>query len=210
MPTVDHKPAAFAFIGGALCLDFVNSVYGRTRSRQIDTICAYGDLLRWSVAAFDLDQEQVTRLEALAAGDRAGAESVLRRGLVLREALFEVFTAVTAGRRPAARELEVIDGELARIIPRLCHLRWTTAGPELGWSTTLALDRPLWNVLRSAIDLLVSDQRRQVKQCEAPTCLWFFIDETRNRSRRWCDMAVCGNRAKARRARARQRSTAGA
>ena len=57
--------------------------------------------------------------------------------------------------------------------------------------------------LSSAAELLVSPQRNHVKRCASATCLWLFLDETRNHQRRWCDMKVCGNRAKVRAHRAR-------
>ena len=66
------------------------------------------------------------------------------------------------------------------------------------------LRRPLWPVLWSAADLLTSDRLARVRSCGDPRCGWLFLDTSRNRSRRWCDMADCGNRAKARRHYARR------
>jgi len=51
----------------------------------------------------------------------------------------------------------------------------------------------------------VSEERARVKECDSDTCDWLFLDRSRNRSRRWCDMSDCGNRAKARRYQARHR-----
>ena len=56
-----------------------------------------------------------------------------------------------------------------------------------------------WPVAQAAADLLISDELKLVRWCEAPDCEWLFLDRSRNRSRRWCDMTSCGNRAKARR-----------
>ena len=62
------------------------------------------------------------------------------------------------------------------------------------------LDTMLPPILQSAVDLLVSkNDLERVKQCEGDSCGWLFFDTSRNRSRRWCSMADCGNRAKARR-----------
>lgn len=75
-----------------------------------------------------------------------------------------------------------------------------------GWDDAApALDRPLWPVARSLAELLTSDELPRVRECAADNCAWLFIDTSKNRSRRWCDMAVCGNRAKARRHYARAR-----
>jgi predicted RNA-binding Zn ribbon-like protein len=70
---------------------------------------------------------------------------------------------------------------------------WHWGGPEQ------ALDRPLWPIVRSAAELLSSDERTLLRECAAETCSWLFLDRSRSRRRRWCDMATCGNRAKARR-----------
>jgi predicted RNA-binding Zn ribbon-like protein len=57
----------------------------------------------------------------------------------------------------------------------------------------------LWPIAQAATELLTSEELKLVRWCEAPDCQWLFLDHSRNRSRRWCDMASCGNRAKARR-----------
>jgi predicted RNA-binding Zn ribbon-like protein len=54
-------------------------------------------------------------------------------------------------------------------------------------------------VVRTAIDLLTSERRGRVSTCANEKCQWLFLDTSKNRSRRWCTMASCGNRAKARR-----------
>ena len=61
----------------------------------------------------------------------------------------------------------------------------------------------LWPIIRSSADLLVSDELELVKICDNDECRWLFLDTSRNHRRRWCDMKVCGNRAKVRRFRAR-------
>ena len=61
-------------------------------------------------------------------------------------------------------------------------------------------------VARSAAELLTSDRLDRLRQCESEKgCGWLFVDGSRNRSRRWCDMSDCGNRAKARRFHRRHR-----
>jgi predicted RNA-binding Zn ribbon-like protein len=61
-------------------------------------------------------------------------------------------------------------------------------------------------VALSAAELLTSDRVDRVRECASETCSWLFLDGSRNRRRKWCDMASCGNRAKARRYYARHRS----
>ena len=76
------------------------------------------------------------------------------------------------------------------------------ANNALNWTYTFEerkLDQMLWPIIRSAAELLTSDKLDRVCECPGENCGWLFIDMSRNRSRRWCDMKDCGNRAKARR-----------
>jgi len=85
--------------------------------------------------------------------------------------------------------------------------RLTRQGDGFHWALArdVALDRPLWPIARSAVELLTSDDEvRLVRECASATCEWLFVDRTRNHSRRWCDMNDCGNRAKQKRLRERQ------
>jgi predicted RNA-binding Zn ribbon-like protein len=70
--------------------------------------------------------------------------------------------------------------------------------PRLGGSDALE------EVMGAFARLGILGELERVKICPADDCLWAFYDESRNGSRQWCSMAVCGNRAKARAHRARQ------
>lgn len=124
----------------------------------------------------------------------------------LREVIYRVFAAVAGGGEPSGSDVKALNGWLrtARADQSLVRregwwtYEWTDgAQPDL--------ERPLWPIAVSAADLLVGDELERVRLCAADDCGWLFLDESRNRSRRWCDMSDCGNRAKVRRYRARQR-----
>jgi len=84
------------------------------------------------------------------------------------------------------------------------HLAFSAGRFQLAWPANPdALDQVLWPVVRSAAELLTGDELPRVAQCAGELCGWLFLDTTRNRSRRWCDMADCGNLAKVRRFRRR-------
>ena len=61
-------------------------------------------------------------------------------------------------------------------------------------------------VLWSAADILVSADLKRLRQCANKRCLWLFFDDSKNRTRRWCSMQACGNRAKAQRHYLRQKA----
>jgi predicted RNA-binding Zn ribbon-like protein len=102
-------------------------------------------------------------------------------------------------RTPAAADLARLNAALAAALP---HLRLAPRAGGYDWvwdGRGDDLASPLWPILRSAADLLASPDLARVRECDGEDCTWLFLDYSRNRSRRWCSMASCGNRAKARR-----------
>jgi predicted RNA-binding Zn ribbon-like protein len=78
----------------------------------------------------------------------------------------------------------------------------------LSWSwPQLELQTMLWPIALSALDLATSDEAGSVKQCPGHDgrCGWLFLDRTKNRSRRWCTMRICGNAQKTQQQNARRR-----
>lgn len=79
-------------------------------------------------------------------------------------------------------------------------------GVEWRWEGNAeALDQMLVPIARSAAELLTSPEVDRVRECSSDTCGWLFLDVSKNRSRRWCDMKTCGNLQKVRRHRNKQR-----
>lgn len=187
-------------VGGRISLDFVNSE-GGTRNGPPEWITTYGDLLTWAVHAGAIDADLADRLGKQAADRPDEAIRVAGRAVRLREALYRVFVAAMEGEEPAGEDLAVVDEELGAALARL---RISPAGAKNGpWHWRFdgeeQLGRVLWPLVRDAADLLVSDDLARLGKCSGEDCTWLFVDQSRNHSRRWCDMAVCGNRSKARR-----------
>ena len=67
------------------------------------------------------------------------------------------------------------------------------------------LDAVLRPLVEAAISFMTSERVARLRRCGNQTCYWLFVDETKNCSRRWCEMASCGNLMKVRRHRARAR-----
>jgi predicted RNA-binding Zn ribbon-like protein len=194
----------FEISGGAACLDFCNTVSDRS-TEPIERLETYADLLSWGVQAGTLAEEPAAALKNLAGERPEEASRVLARGVDLREALYRTFSALAAGRRPAAADLARLDGELpAALAWRRLAIDDECEGCDWRWRDLTSSDAdlafPLAPVVVSASELLTADDElSRLRECDAETCGWLFLDRSRNRSRRWCDMAVCGNRAKARR-----------
>jgi len=188
----------FDLSGGALCLDFVNTVGDRPHRAQ-EHLGGFADLLRWAEEAQVVEQDRRRRLEREASRRPRQARSAFRHAVDLREALYRIFSALAAGGRPEDEDLDELNRALTSA---LRNLRVEQEGDRFSWAwfePQPRLDSLLWPVARSAAELLTSPEAALVRECASDTCSWLFVDRSRTHRRRWCDMKVCGNRAKARR-----------
>ncbi|MGH7393999.1 MAG: CGNR zinc finger domain-containing protein [Candidatus Methylomirabilales bacterium] len=191
--------STFDLSGGRVCLDFTNTLSKRLTSHPRELLVSYGDLVAWSRQAGVVTGLEAQGLIRKARRRPVDAAAVLDRAIALREAIYRVFSAVAAERPARGGDLATLNAALAEALPLLGI---APEGDGFGWAWTgdgQRLDRMLWPVTRSAADLLTSPELAAVRECEAESCAWLFMDRSRNRSRRWCDMKACGNRAKARR-----------
>lgn len=126
----------------------------------------------------------------------------------LRTALRRLIEAVASGGTPPSADLAVLNRLLARrpVIRQLVlaphEFRLDLAGTRADWPQILA------ETAASGAELLTRHEPRRLRVCANPGCRFVFYDTTRNRSRRWCSSRICGNLARVRRFRARQRSRA--
>jgi len=197
------------FIGGRLCLDFTNTNSNRGGVEDHERLMSYADLVEWGRMAGVLSQAEARRLRAAGVQHPAEAGRVFARARELREAIYRIVSTRLNGRIPAAADVELLNRMLSQALAhrRLTATRdgfaweWMPAADDLGWM--------LWPLASSAAELLMSEELARVKECASQNCNWLFVDASRNRSRRWCDMKDCGNRAKARRHYQRVRGSGG-
>jgi predicted RNA-binding Zn ribbon-like protein len=185
-------------VGGRLCLDFCNTTSDR-RGRHEDRLETFGELVSWGWRAGILNSEEAARLNRLGARSPAEAHSVQERAIRLRDALTSIFTSVSEGRSLRQGAIEVLNDELAGAMSRSQVVSTDTGFAWLWAEGGRALDCVLWPIARSAADLLTDGPLRTIRICQGRGCGWLFLDTSRNATRRWCDMRICGNRAKARR-----------
>jgi predicted RNA-binding Zn ribbon-like protein len=194
-------PRGFVFelSAGRLCLDFANTLDERPTAHPRELLTDHGGLTAWGRQAAVLSREQALRAAQGAARRPAAAARALRRARALREMLFAVFSAVAHGRGVPPSALEALNAALPAA---LAPLRVAREGRRFVWAQSGAapdLDAIGRAVARDAADLLTSGPLERVRECSGASCAWLFLDRSRNGTRRWCDMSVCGNRAKAQR-----------
>lgn len=186
-------------VGGRTCLDFVNTASKRRNGPFKEKLESYADLLAWAVAAGQLSEGEAADLRKLAAAAPSEAAAVLERGRALREAIYRVFTKRAAGEELPGADLKLISAEYGNAAVNRVLTPSTVGVCSFEWQTHKSLERPLWPVAVSATNLVASEDAMRVKECATDNCNWLFLDASKNRSRRWCEMKECGNRAKARR-----------
>jgi predicted RNA-binding Zn ribbon-like protein len=169
-----------------------------------DRLGSYADLVTWAERAGVIASDLGRSLRARASREAARGTAVLRRARDFREALYRILTAEIVGQEPSSADLDVLQSA-AREAGSHRELARTPDGYMLLWPDTGDLGRVIWPVATDALDLLLSTERARVKRCASDDCNWLFWDASKNRSRRWCEMSACGNRAKARRYQERHR-----
>jgi len=193
------RAAKVILLGGALCLDYCNTVEKRESTQPLHFMNDYDDLLAWllHVGVLSADEAAVWRRKTDL------ADEIYQNAIQLREALYRIFHAVYRDEPIPGADLDTLNG----VLQAACaHRQLRPNGSHFVWEWT-ARDL-LWPIALSASELLTSPLLSRLKQC--PGCHWLFLDQSKNRSRNWCSMEYCGNRAKAKRfyQRAKAKTTA--
>jgi predicted RNA-binding Zn ribbon-like protein len=208
MTTADPAAAPqFGFLGGALPLDFCNTVDWHTSSDPHDRFGSHRDVLEWAKQAGTIAEGKYLELiQLLDDEEREGQQQeAFRRTVAIREAIFRIFASHARGVSPLQPDLEKLRNRWSEAI-QLSRLEYVSGKYVFVWEgqdlyeSQAVFERPIYPVIRAAVELLCSPELARVKICEgSPGCGWLFLDTTKNGSRRWCSMRDCGNREKTRR-----------
>jgi len=201
-PDISNPP--FELIGGHPALDLVNTLDWRFRvNGQEELLAGYDDLLRFAAQSEILTAKQIRHI-VRTGKDRAAADALVTCR-ELREAAAEIFYSAVDDRTPEASQIKIVERAFKEARE---HQRLVWSGSQLVWEWPASAWEPalpLWILAVSIARLLLSDQMRLLRACEKPDCRWLFLDTSKNHTRRWCDMKICGNRMKARRFKAQHR-----
>jgi predicted RNA-binding Zn ribbon-like protein len=187
----------------ARVMGFVNTLTGRDAAAPAETLSSYEALLEWARGAGIITAPVAAELRKAAEAHPSEAGRVLSRARALRETLHALFSAVQQAKAPGGTVLADLADHLgagyaqARLVFQDGALQWAP-GP------VARLADVTHELARAAARLVESTTLSRVRACAADDCKWWFVDDTKNHSRRWCEMKTCGNRAKLRRYRERQ------
>jgi predicted RNA-binding Zn ribbon-like protein len=194
---IKREPSSVKLLKYRLCIDFVNTLGWRGREVPAEHLKTYNDLIKWSRHVGIITPQDANKLFQKTDRHPAEGKKVLIGAVDLRETIYRIFAAIIESQKPTKEDLAAFNSYLAKtmvlsqIIKTKNGFHWDSNGDKS------KMDWVLNSIIRSAADLLVSDELKKVKSCSNPTCGWLFLDISRNQSRRWCDMKDCGNRAKA-------------
>jgi predicted RNA-binding Zn ribbon-like protein len=202
----------FKYVGGDPALDLVNTVDWTERGPEHDRLTDYERLTRWAEGAGALSRPEAAVLRERARAHPKEAEAAYRSALDLRRVLHGLFVAVARG-KARGENLDEFNRLLARTVVRMRVASDEARGRgepryEITWREAERLESVLWPVVWSAASLMLSDDASRIRICGGPDCGWIYVDRSRNRLRRWCQMATCGTREKSRRRYRRTRAHA--
>ncbi|MBX9588881.1 MAG: CGNR zinc finger domain-containing protein [Hyphomonadaceae bacterium] len=181
-----------------LCLSYANTLSWRGTRAPAESLRDFAGLLGWLERAAGMDAAAMREVARWSDRQPRRAARVFAEAIGLREALYRVLSRLAAG-TPRRRDLAMLQQALADAPVRRHLVEMRSAYAWRIDTSRPSVPHLLAPVLWSAGDLLAAGDRRRLRQCANDACRWLFIDASRNATRRWCDMASCGNRAKARR-----------
>jgi predicted RNA-binding Zn ribbon-like protein len=199
--------APFQLIAGHLALDFANTLdYRYDAKRRVDLLPSYEQFLEFAVQAAIISRAERKRIQRNTTS-RVAARSC-NQVREFREAIYQLFLSALRGRRPAAASLCTYNKFAVELnIPAV--LAWKNAGiVRATRDLTVHPLAPVQPIIESATVLLTGPASRQLRECSDVSCRWLFLDTSKNHSRKWCSMQICGARDKSRRYYQRSKSSA--
>jgi predicted RNA-binding Zn ribbon-like protein len=199
-----EKEREFEMTGGHPALDLVNTLDWRFRASGPEELLQdYSDVVR-----FVEETELVNAADArklLRSVPEAKGGRMLAAVRELREAAADVLYAAVEGKDPSGAGVKRLEECFAEARQHQ-ELQWV--GGKLEWvlQSGVVPDLPFWALSMSTASLMTSEQMHLLRECGNAECRWLFVDTSKNHTRRWCDMKICGNRMKARRFKAQHRS----
>jgi len=189
-------------------IDFVNTT-GISKGKPFEDLGSISDALHWLHAAGFLSHDATLSEYRRFASDPNAADLALRRARTVRAGLRELIDALAEEREAAVESVRAVNAALA--VRETAQLVETPAGLRMAYRRDgKPFDQALSVIARAVADEIAEGRSERFRICENDRCRWAFYDRSRPGTRRWCEMASCGNQMKAARHRARVKESASA
>ncbi|WP_271597696.1 CGNR zinc finger domain-containing protein [Bradyrhizobium sp. CCBAU 45384] len=201
------RAGSLDLVGGELAWDFTNTSSARGLAAHQEHLRDFDTLMQWVEHARVMPPSDCAYIRSTLSGHPRRARRIFERAIEIRELIWTIGTALAEQRPVSARLLDLLSAAHA------ANLRHAEMRMRLGsyiWVFDPRRDIEaaiLGPITLSALTLLMEKDLLRTRRCAGQECGWLFFDTTKNNGRRWCEMRVCGNRAKVRAARDRQRRT---
>jgi predicted RNA-binding Zn ribbon-like protein len=192
--TTSKSKETYTFVGNRLCIDFVNTNYNPDDPAGM--LHSWDDLVDFLQAARALNRSETRRLRDICIKNPKQCAKTFAQGIVLRDLLRMILSAIRERHRFKPEWIEAINTVLK------ANEGFELLSPRNGDWRLIFIPRhagpmqALMPIARSAADLIKEGKGAPVRKCANPDCMLYFYDVSRTRRRRWCSMAVCGNRMK--------------
>jgi predicted RNA-binding Zn ribbon-like protein len=199
------RASSLPLVGSELALDFTNTSSGRGTAFHQEHFHHVGDIIGWACHARILTPSDGNGLRS-AIADCELAAQLLERTLALRENIHAIASALAQDRPPSPSDVKDLTRVHAECLGR-AQLVLHNSAFVWAWDPKEApIESILGPIALSALVLLTQTDLSRIKRCGGDHCGWLFFDTTKNKSRRWCEMEVCGNRAKQKRHQKKQKA----
>jgi predicted RNA-binding Zn ribbon-like protein len=200
------RAGSLDLIADDLALNFANTESGRGFPSHENHLREAEHVAEWLKHAKVLPAEDASWLKNEASRRPDLAADLLTQAIVLRDAIHDIGAALGRRAKPPEASLARLSALHARFVgeaalaPGVLSCRWR-------WSGRAApVEAALGPVALAAVRLFTEGDFHRIRECGGHACGWLFYDRSKNNRRRWCEMEVCGNRAKQRRLAARRRA----
>ena len=198
------RAGSLPLIGDDLALDFANTESGRGYPSHQDHLREAANVVDWLRQAKALPAGEADWLGKRVSGRSDLASDLLARAIELRAAIHDAGAALGRAAGPPRDALLRLSALHARCVAKAelapgdlkCRWRWSVRAAPV--------EAALGPIALAAVRLFTEGDFSRIRECGGHACGWLFYDTSKNNRRRWCEMEVCGNRAKQRRLRARR------
>lgn len=200
------RAGSLDLVGGELALDFTNTSSGRGAPSHQEHLRSAETVLAWAEHARVVLPDAAAFARAAVVQDPALGHRLFAEAVAARELIWRIATALAERRAVDEGERQALVALHARC---LGSATLATRDGAFIWTWDPRADliaSILGPITLSALTLLMERDLSRTKRCEGKECGWLFFDATKNKSRRWCEMRVCGNRAKVAASRRRQKA----
>lgn len=196
MNASEPRAGKLPLVGSDLAFDFANTASGRGGPQHLDHFSEPADVVVWARHAKVMTDKDHDTALAVLSGDQALGRRLLKEAQESREIIHRIGAAISHKKQPAPADLSALAAAHSRT---LATARLAPFGDGFVWSWEAGngvVEAILGPITLSALTLLTQQDLSRIKQCAGEHCGWLFFDTTKNKNRRWCEMEVCGNRAK--------------